>query len=136
MEGRGCGLNPLCYPGTMSYALHINGWPDTGKRTIGKIVADRIGGRLLDNQVMLNPAEALFERRDPLHASLCDAVREVTLEHAEKLAPEISIVLTDALSDDAEDTASFDRYRRLAERCGSQLISVVRSLGRRTRGAW
>lgn len=109
----------------MRYVLHINGWPGTGKRTIGKIVADRIGGRLLDNHVMLNPAEALFERGDPLHASLRDAVREATLEHAERLAPDVSIVLTDALSDDAEDTASFARYRRLAERRGSRLISVV-----------
>ena len=109
----------------MSYVLHINGWPGTGKRTIGKIVAERIGGRLLDNHVMLNPAEALFERGDPLDASLRDAVREVTLDHAERLAPSVSIALTDALSDDAEDTASFERYRRLAQRRGSRLISVV-----------
>lgn len=65
----------------MSY--HINGWPGTGKRTIGKLVAGRIGGRLLDNHVMLNPAEALFERWDPLHAPMSDVVGEVTLVRAD-----------------------------------------------------
>ena len=109
----------------MSFVLHINGWPGSGKRTIGQIVAERIGGRLLDNHVMLNPAEALFDRDDPLHASLRNAVREVTLDHAERLAPGVSVVLTDALSDDAEDTASFERYRRLAEHRSARLVSVV-----------
>lgn len=109
----------------MSFVLHINGWPGSGKRTIGGIVAEKIGGRLLDNHVMLNPAEALFERGDPLHASLRNAVREVTLDHAERLEPGVSIVLTDALSEDDADTASFEHYRRLAENRSARLVSVV-----------
>jgi hypothetical protein len=54
----------------MSLILHINGWPGSGKLTIGRIVAGRLGARLLDNHTVLNPAEALFERDDPLHGWL------------------------------------------------------------------
>jgi hypothetical protein len=74
---------------------------------------------------MLNPAEALFERQDPLHASLYRAVRTVTLDHAARLAPGVSIVLTDPLSDDEADTARFDDFRRLAARRNAQLMAVV-----------
>jgi hypothetical protein len=109
----------------MSCVLHINGWPGSGKRTIGAIVAAQIGGRLLDNHAMLNPAEALFERQDPLHASLYNAVRVVTLDHAAWLAPGVSIVLTDPLSDDEADTNRFDDFRRLAARRSAQLMAVV-----------
>jgi hypothetical protein len=109
----------------MNCVLHINGWPGSGKRTIGSIVASRIGGRLLDCHVMLNPAEALFERGDPLHASLLDAVRTIALDHAAKLKPNVSIVLTDPLSDDAFDTKLFERFRQLAKRRKARLVSVV-----------
>jgi hypothetical protein len=109
----------------MSCVLHINGWPGSGKRTIGAIIAAQIGGRLLDNHVMLNPAEALFERQDPLHASLYRAVRTVALDHAARLAPGVSIVLTDSLSDDEADTNRFDDFRQLATRRNVPLIAVV-----------
>jgi hypothetical protein len=109
----------------MSCVLHINGWPGSGKRTIGAIIAARIGGRLLDNHVMLNPAEALFERQDPLYDSLFSAVRTVTLDHAARLAPGVSIVLTDSLSDDEADTNRFDDSRQLATRRNVPLIAVV-----------
>jgi hypothetical protein len=109
----------------MSCVIHINGWPGSGKRSIGTILAAEIGGKLLDCHVMLNPAEALFERNDPLHAELLDAVRSVTLDYAAKLAQAVSIILTDPLSDDASDTAVFERYRNLATRRGARLISVT-----------
>lgn len=120
----GCG-NPSGDIEIMSYVLHINGWPGSGKRTIGKIIAERLGARLLDNHVMLNPAEALFERGDPLHASLRNAVREVTLDHAERLAPSVSIILTDALVDDPDDTALFERFRHLARSRNACLVAIV-----------
>lgn len=109
----------------MNCVLHINGWPGSGKRTIGAIIAAQIGGRLLDNHVMLNPAEALFERQDPLHASLSSAVRTVTLDHAARLALGVSIVFTDSLSDDETDTKRFEDFRQLATRRNARLISVV-----------
>jgi len=43
----------------MNCIIHINGRPGSGRRSIGQIPAALIGGRLLDNHTMLNPAEAL-----------------------------------------------------------------------------
>lgn len=109
----------------MSLVLHLNGWPGTGKRTIAGIVAARLGARLLDNHVMLNPAEALFEREDPHHAALLDAVRRLTMAYAEKVPPGTPIIATDALGDDEADALLFNRYRTLAARRDGRLISVV-----------
>jgi predicted kinase len=105
--------------------VHINGWPGSGKLTIARILARSLGARLLDNHIMLNPAEALFERSNPLHRSLHREVRAVTLDHAARLAPGIPLVFTDALGDDAGDRSFFDAYRQLAERRSARLVAVV-----------
>ena len=109
----------------MNLVLHLNGWPGTGKRTIAAILAAQIGARLLDNHVMLNPAEALFERGDPNHAALLDAVRSLTLDYAAHVPSGTPIIATNALSDDEADIALFDRYRTLATRRGARLAAVV-----------
>jgi hypothetical protein len=105
--------------------LHINGWPGCGKLTIARIVAARLKARLLDNHILLNPAEALFERDNPLHRSLRYKIREVVLSHAAQLAPDVPIVFTDALADDAGDAALFDEYRALARARLARLVAVV-----------
>ena len=109
----------------MSVVLHINGWPGCGKLTIGRIVAGRLGARLLDNHTLLNPASALFDRDDPLHGALRQEVRAIVLGYAARLAAGVGIVLTDALADDAQDTAQFAAYRTLAAARGARLVSVV-----------
>jgi predicted kinase len=105
--------------------VHINGWPGSGKLTIARILARSLGARLLHNHIMLNPAEALFERSDPLHGSLHKEVRAATLDHAARLSPGVSLVFTDALGDDSSDRSFFDGYRHLAERRSARLVAVV-----------
>ena len=109
----------------MNLIVHINGWPGCGKLTIGRILAKRLAGKLLDNHTLLNPAEALFDRSDPLHGSLRMAVRVATLDHAAQLQEGLALVLTDALSDDPTDQAMFNDYRILAARRRAKLVSVV-----------
>lgn len=77
----------------MTCIIHINGWPGSGKRTIGQFVAKTLGGRLVDNHAMLNPAEALLERDDPRHQALWDGVRRLTLTYAVGLDPATPVVL-------------------------------------------
>ena len=50
--------------------IHICSWPGAGKATIGRILARRLGGRLIDNHLALDPASALFDRSDPRHRPL------------------------------------------------------------------
>jgi gluconate kinase len=111
--------------GQMSLILHINGWSGSGKLTIGRIVAGRLGARLLDNHTLLNPAEALFEREDPLHGSLRRELRDIVFMYASQLSPSVSVVLTDALADNSRDKALFDDCRALARARSARLVAVV-----------
>ena len=109
----------------MNCIVHLNGWSGSAKRTIGGVLATQIGARLLDNHVMLKPAEALFERDNPLHAELLDASRSLTLDYAARSAPGTSLVPTDPLADDEADAATFGQFQNLAARRAARLISVV-----------
>lgn len=109
----------------VSYIIHINGWPGAGKRTIAHCLATQLDARLLDNHVLLNPAEALFKRDDPLHPSLRREVRRIVFAHAVQLDLATSIVATDALSTDADDIEIFEDIAALAEARRARLIPVV-----------
>lgn len=111
----------------MSQALvvHINGWPGVGKLTVGRALAERISARLIDNHTLLNPAEALFSRRDPLYASLRGEVRKSVLDHIKRADSAMSFVFTDALSDDAYDTAMFEEITAVAMHRNARLVAVV-----------
>ncbi|WP_170324753.1 nucleoside kinase [Ruegeria arenilitoris] len=85
--------------------IHIVGWPGSGKRTIGTALVEMIGGRLIDNHLMLNPASALFDRADPRHAALRRSLRHSVYEAALTLSPDVPIVFTDALEECPEDRA-------------------------------
>lgn len=104
--------------------IHINGWPGVGKLTIARELAGLMGARLLDNHTIINPAEALFERRDPRYRSLRQALRSTILAHAAQMKPGV-LILTDALLDDAVDSALFAEYRELAKGRGSRLVAIV-----------
>jgi len=109
----------------MNLVLHINGWPGCGKLTIARIVAARLNARLLDNHTLLNPAEALFTRDDPLHRALRKSLRETIFRFVAQVPPGVPIVFTDALADDAGDAAMFDEYRELARGRSARLVSAV-----------
>ena len=109
----------------MSFVLHVNGWPGCGKLTIARRIASAIGGRLLDNHTLLNPAAALFDRAAPEFTELRRELKRLVFEYALKLAPQIPLVLTDALADIPSDRAVFDGYRELARARGAELVCVV-----------
>lgn len=104
--------------------IHINGWPGVGKLTIARALAGLMNARLLDNHTVINPAEALFERRDPLNRSLRKALRAAIFDHVARMQPGV-LILTDAISDDAFDSAVFDEHRALAAARGARLVAVV-----------
>jgi predicted kinase len=107
------------------FIVHINGWPGTGKLTIARILARKLSARLLDNHTLMNPAEALFSRRDPLYASLRSEIRRSAFEHIARAAAGERFVFIDALADDDRDRATFSSYRDLAVARGARLIAVV-----------
>ncbi|OCP00282.1 MULTISPECIES: AAA family ATPase [unclassified Ensifer] len=108
-----------------SLVVHINGWPGTGKLTIARHLAERLGARLADNHTLINPAEALFARSDPLYRSLRSAVRASVFEHLAMASFKQSFVFTDALSDDVADTRAFEDCAELARERGARFVAVV-----------
>ena len=103
--------------------LHINGWPGTGKATIGRILAARLGGRLIDNHLMLDPAGALFGRGDPRHARLRTDIRDLIHAAALTLPDDVPLIVTDALA--STDDALFAPTRALAQARGAPLICFI-----------
>lgn len=105
--------------------IHINGWPGSGKLTIARLLAARLEARLVDKHTLINPAEMLFTRRDPLYRSLRAEVRRAVFEHIVRADPKASFIFTDALSGDAFDSRSFSDFAELARQRNARLFAVV-----------
>ncbi|MDW3222230.1 MAG: hypothetical protein R8G34_04980 [Paracoccaceae bacterium] len=108
--------------------IHIGGWPGAGKRTIGRIVADHLGGRLIDNHIMLDAACAIYERGTSGWSVLREEVREVVLDHAKDLPADVAIVLTDALADEPAARPLYQPAVDLARARKASLYSCILDL--------
>jgi predicted kinase len=104
----------------------INGHPGVGKLTVGRIVAERLGARLLDNHSVYNIAFAVTEFRSP---AFYDTVREaqaIAYRRILELPPGVPVVLTNALmQDSAWGDESWDAVIDLARARGAELVVVV-----------
>src|SRR5262245_13062388 len=110
--------------------LLLNGFPGVGKLAIGRLLAKSLGLRLLDNHALLNPAEILFDRDDPLYWPLRSGVRKLVLDHLARQSKPLRLLLTDALAADvAPDQARFDDIRELARARSARLVTVVLQCG-------
>lgn len=94
--------------------IHIGGWPGAGKKTIGRIVTDRLHGRLVHNHLMLDAARAIYARDTPESVAMREEVRRLILEHARRLPARVPIVLTDALAEEPAARPLFEPTVQLA----------------------
>jgi hypothetical protein len=93
--------------------------------TIARCLALQLGGRLLDNHTLLNPAEALFDRHDPKWQELRTKLRAVVLDFAAQLPATEPLILTDALATIDYDQRIFDDYRVLAEKRSARFVAAI-----------
>ncbi|MGB3556871.1 MAG: AAA family ATPase [Jannaschia sp.] len=105
--------------------VHICGWPGSGKRTIGKALCRRIGGRLIDNHLILDAAAALFKRGTRESSDLRETLRQVLYDAARTLPAEVPLILTDALSDSATDRPLIEPTLELARDRRARLVPIV-----------
>ncbi|MEM9786275.1 MAG: hypothetical protein AAF801_07215 [Pseudomonadota bacterium] len=105
--------------------IHIGGWPGSGKRTIGRALADICAGRLIDNHIFLDAAYAVFDRGTADCARLREEVRAVILGAALKLPSDVPVILTDALSNSEEDFALFKPTLYFARDRGAPICAVM-----------
>ena len=105
--------------------LQINGWPGVGKLTVGRIVAKELGGRVLDNHTIYNPAFALTEFKSPAFYDTVRAVRDVAFQRAAEIPNSIPIVMTNAYADTDWGNENWDAIVGLARKRGAELFLVI-----------
>jgi hypothetical protein len=105
--------------------VHINSYPGVGKLTIGRALADLIGGKLLDNHSVFNVAFALTEFKSPAFYDTVRAVREIAYQRILDLPNGVPVILTNWYSQDsAWGEENWDRAIRLAKErdCGLNVV--------------
>ena len=112
--------------GLSQMLIHINGYPGVGKLTIAKILAEKLGARLLDNHSVYNVALALTEFKSPEWYDTIRAVREIAYKRVLEIPAGIPVILTNAhSSNNAWGNECWDAVIDLARSRGASLLIVV-----------
>jgi broad-specificity NMP kinase len=82
--------------------IHVNGWPGTGKQTIGHELATRIGARLVHNHLLHDVAIVCCGRTTPERWDLFEAVRAAAYSYLRRLPSSETLVMTNALCERSE----------------------------------
>src|SRR5579863_1386550 len=82
--------------------IHLNGWPGTGKQTIGRELATRIGARLIHNHLLHDVAIVCCGRTTPERWELYEKIRAPVYEYLRKVPPSETLVMTNALCNRSE----------------------------------
>ena len=76
--------------------VHINSYPGVGKLTIARLLADRLGARVLDNHSVYNVAFALTEFKSPAFYDAVREVRSAAYRLVMDVARDVPVLLTNA----------------------------------------
>ncbi|HEY8614882.1 AAA family ATPase [Phenylobacterium sp.] len=110
----------------MSVLIHINGYPGAGKLTLGRRLAEAIGGKLVDNHSIYNLALALTEMKSPAYFETLRAVRVIAFQRVLELPPLTPVVVTNAHMTDSDwGNENWDAWADLARQRGARLLVVV-----------
>lgn len=106
--------------------IHINGCPGVGKLTVGRLIADALGARLVDNHSIYNLAFALAEPKSDAYFEILREVRATAVKWMLALPPGAPIVLTNAhFTDSAWGNENWDEMTRLARARDARLLVVI-----------
>lgn len=106
--------------------IFLNGFPGTGKLTIGQALMDKLGGRLLDVHTQMNLAFALTEFKSDAFYDTVRAVWDVADKQIAALPDDTPLIVTDALREGSDwSQEAWDRIKRLAETRGPLYVVHV-----------
>lgn len=92
----------------------LNGFPGTGKLTIAtkmKSYFPEDTVRLVDNHLLIDPAQAIYPGRGAAHCELRQKIREVAFAAVRKIAEEgKTVLMTVCLADNDADTRTFEEH--------------------------
>lgn len=102
----------------------INGNPGTGKLTIGRILSDQLGGRLLDVHTVYNLSLVLTDHKSEEFFDTIRAIWDLADGLIARLPPDQPVVFTEALADGSDwAIETWRRYLNL-ERARGPLFVV------------
>ena len=125
-------LTPSRYKLARSMLIHINSYPGVGKLTIGRLLADELGAKFLDNHTIYNVAFALTEFKSEAFYDAVKEVRSVAYQIVKTLPVEIAVILTIAHAQDSDwGNACWDEAVALARVTGRPHVVVILECSRK-----
>lgn len=85
--------------------IFLNGFPGTGKLTVGQALKDRLGGRLLDVHTQMNVAYALTDFKSPEFYDTVRAIWKVADARIAELPADVPLIMTDTLREGSDWSA-------------------------------
>ena len=106
--------------------IHLNGWPGVGKKTIGAILAQRLGARFVHNHLLYDLPVAITGHDDPARWPLYEAIRAAAYDALAQRPPGERFVMTNALRLNTQrDRDTWARLVAAATARNAPLIPVV-----------
>ncbi|KAI7261420.1 hypothetical protein KC335_g10744 [Hortaea werneckii] len=104
----------------------LNGFPGTGKLAVARALRSKLGStntRLVDNHLIIDPAEAAHPGRGNEHKALRDVIRRTVFQDLKQLPEHVTtIVLTGCLGQNSEDVAVYAEHVEIAQARGVPFI--------------
>ncbi|KAI7116863.1 hypothetical protein KC343_g2774 [Hortaea werneckii] len=125
-------MEPASPPGCV---VLLNGFPGTGKLAVARALRSKLGDtstRLVDNHLIIDPAEAVHPGRGYEHKALRDVIRRAVFQDLKGLPENITtIIMTGCLGQNSEDVAVYAEHVEVAQARGvpfhSFTLTVMKS---------
>jgi predicted kinase len=112
--------------GVAAVIIHLNGWPGSGKLTVAREVAGRLGARLLDNHTLHDVPGRLCDRGTPEYWDLYYQVREAAYRRVLALPPHETVVMTNALTNESDrEREAWGAVKELAVARAAPLMAIT-----------
>jgi predicted kinase len=112
--------------GVVSVIVHLNGWPGSGKLTVARVVARKLGARLLDNHTLHDVAGRLCDRHTREYWELYYQVREIAYKRVRALPFHETVVMTNAFALESDrEREGWAAVKALAHDRGVPLVAVT-----------
>lgn len=119
LDMQDCAMEPAQPPACV---VLVNGFPGTGKLAVARALRSKLGDtdtRLVDNHLIIDPAEATHPGRGFEHKALRDVIRRAVFQDLKGLPENITtIILTGCLGQNSEDVAVYAEHVELAQARG------------------
>ena len=107
--------------------LFLNGFPGVGKLTIARHLRRILSESLLvDNHLLINPAEAIEPNRTPAHYTLRRAIRQAAFDGLKAVERKSTIfIMTSCTADNPADREVFSEFVDIARVRGILFVSII-----------